>query len=146
MVKKTIGRVDKADFPDLHLEEIDVKIDSGAYTSSIHCSQAEEIIHNGVKCIKFNLLDASHPLFHQKEFIEPDYSVKKVTSSNGLSEERFVIRTTIYIFKELYPIELTLTERQSMRYPILLGRKFLNKKFVIDSSKTNLSYKEKSNS
>ena len=55
-MKITVGRIDKADFPELSLKDIDLKIDSGAYTSSIHCSNIEEITDNGCNLIKFTLL------------------------------------------------------------------------------------------
>ena len=54
-----------------------------------------------------------------------------------------MIQTEITIFNTTFPIYLTLSERKDMKFPILLGRKFLNKKFLIDTSKTNLSYKLK---
>lgn len=142
-MKITIGRVDKVDFPELSLSEIDVKIDSGAYTSSIHCSNIEEIIVNDIKLIKFTLLDPEHLLYNNKEFTTKKYESKIIKSSNGISEERFMIQTEIVIFKKSFPIFLTLSERKDMKFPILLGRKFLNKKFVIDTAKKNLSHKLK---
>jgi hypothetical protein len=54
-----------------------------------------------------------------------------------------MIQTEIIIFGKTYPIYLTLSERKEMKYPILLGRKFLNKKFIIDTAKKNLSHKLK---
>ena len=68
---------------------------------------------------------------------------KMVKSSNGISEKRFLIETEIVIFNESFPIHLTLSERKDMTFPILLGRKFLNKKFVIDTAKKDLSFKLK---
>ena len=56
-----------------------------------------------------------------------------------------MIQTTIIIFNKTFPIYLTLSERKDMKYPILLGRKFLNKKFIIDTAKKNLSHKLKNN-
>ena len=144
-MKLTIGREDKADFPELALENIDLKIDSGAYTSSIHCANIKEIVINGKKLIKFTLLDPEHPLYNNKEFTTYSYSSKVVKSSNGIAENRFMISTEIVIFNETFPIYLTLSERKDMKFPILLGRKFLNKKFVIDTAKKNLSYKLKYN-
>ena len=82
-MKTTIGRVDKADFPELSLIEIDVKIDSGAYTSSIHCANIEEINVNGEKIIKFTLLDPEHPLYNNKEFSTKKYTSKAVKSVSG---------------------------------------------------------------
>ncbi|WP_439130485.1 ATP-dependent zinc protease family protein [Polaribacter sp.] len=142
-MKITIGRVDKADFPELSLQEIDVKIDSGAYTSSIHCSNIEEISINNTSFLRFKLLDPEHSLYNNKEFTFKNYTSKIVKSSNGISETRFMIQTEILIFETIFPIYLTLTERKDMKFPILLGRKFLSKKFVIDTAKKNLSHKLK---
>ena len=142
-MKQTIGRIDKADFPEFSLEEIDIKIDSGAYTSSIHCSNIIEFTKNNTAVLKFTLLDPEHEHYNNKVFETTNYTSKLVKSSNGISEKRFMIATKIYIFNETYPIFLTLTERKDMKFPVLLGRKFLNKKFVIDTTKTNLSYHQK---
>jgi hypothetical protein len=142
-MKTTIGRIDKADFPELHLVDIDLKIDSGAYTSSIHCSDINEIEVEGANFIKFTLLDPEHDFYNNKEFSTKNYASKMVKSSNGISEKRFLIETEIVIFNESFPIHLTLSERKDMTFPILLGRKFLNKKFVIDTSKKDLSFKLK---
>jgi hypothetical protein len=142
-MKITIGRVDKADFLELSLIEIDVKIDSGAYTSSIHCSNIKEITLNEESLIQFTLLDPEHSYYNNKEFTFKDYASKIVKSSNGISEKRFMILTEIILFNTKIPIHLTLSERKEMKFPILLGRKFLNKKFVIDTVKKNLSYKLK---
>ncbi|APZ46739.1 peptidase [Polaribacter reichenbachii] len=142
-MKITIGRVDKADFPEFSLENIDVKIDSGAYTSSIHCSNIEEIIHENNSFIRFKLLDPDHEFYNNKEFTTKKYASKLVKSSNGITEKRFLIETEIVIFNTTIPIHLTLSERKDMKFPLLLGRKFLNKKFVIDTAKKNLSYKLK---
>ena len=141
--KLTIGRIDKVDFPEFLLEEIEVKIDSGAYTSSIHCSDIKEIEENGESYLKFTLLDPKHAAYNNKEFSTKNYSSKMVKSSNGIAEERFMILTEIIIFNVSFPIHLTLSERKEMKFPVLLGRKFLNQKFVIDTTKTNLSHKLK---
>ena len=144
-MKLTIGRIDKADFHELSLEDIDIKIDSGAYTSSIHCSQIKQYTKGSEQFISFTLLDPEHKLYTNKQFTFKKYSAKKVKSSNGQSEERFMIQTTIEIFNKSFPIYLTLSERKEMKFPILIGRKFLNKKFIIDPSKKDLSYKLKTN-
>jgi len=143
MEKKIIGRKDKADFPELGIKNIAVKIDTGAFTSSIHCSKIKEEKIKGSWSIKFNLLDDSHPSYNNKEYIFTKYKQKKVKNSFGTSEKRFVIETTILLFEELYKIELTLSERGEMKYPVLIGRKLLNKRFIVDPQKTNLSYRNK---
>lgn len=138
-----IGREDVADFPLLNLEGVEVKSDSGAYTSSFHCHNIELIQVDGNDQLKCSFLDPEHEKYHDKEFIFESFSLKKVKSSNGQFEERFSISTEIKLFGENYPIDLTLTERGTMKFPVLLGRKFLSKRFIVDSSLTNLSLKGK---
>jgi hypothetical protein len=135
--KILIGRSDIADFPKLNLSNIDVKVDTGAYTSSFHC---QHIIRekNILKC---QLLDSEHHKFKENYFEFSEFTQKKVKSSNGIVENRYLIKTEICIFGNTYPIDLTLTERSSMKFPVLLGRKFLSKKFIVNTAKKNLSHK-----
>lgn len=137
-LKLTIGRTDIADFPKLDLFGIDIKIDTGAYTSSFHCHHIE-VVNNKLKC---QFLDPKHEKYHEKYFLFENFTQKKVKSSNGMVENRYLIRTEILIFNQVFPIELTLTERGSMKYPVLLGRKFLSKKFIVDTAKKNISFKK----
>jgi hypothetical protein len=139
--KILVGRKDKANFPQLELEAIDVKIDSGAYTSSFHCHQIERFFRDGKEWVRCRFLDPFHLFYHQKEFVFEVFMVRRVKSSNGQVEERIAIKTEIFLFRNTYPIELTLTERADMKHPVLLGRKFLSKKFFIDTSRKNLSFK-----
>lgn len=141
MSKIIIGRKDIANFEKLNLRGIEVKVDSGAYTSSFHCHKIERIVKGGDDWIKCNFLDPAHEMYHEKEFCFPIHKIRRVKSSNGIVEERYSIITEIAIFNNIYKIELTLTERQDMKYPVLLGRKFLSKNFIIDTSKKNLSLK-----
>lgn len=138
-MKRNIGRIDKADFPILNLMDIDVKVDTGAFTSSIHCKNLK-IENNYLKC---NFLDEEHPQYHEQEIIFDEYDVKVVKSSNGIAEARYRIKTEIVLFGKTQEIYLTLSDRQEMKFPVLLGRKFLTKKFVVDINKSNLSYKLK---
>ncbi len=136
--KTLIGRTDIVDFPKLELFGIAIKVDSGAYTSSFHCHHIE--VENEV--LKCQFLDPEHEKYHQKYFYFKEFIQKNVKSSNGIIESRFIITTEILIFNKIHNIELSLTERGSMTYPVLLGRKFLSKKFIIDTAKKNLSLKK----
>lgn len=139
MSKKIIGRTDKADFPALDLFDIDIKIDTGAYTSSIHCHKVwvdnEELV-----CMFY---DKGHPHYNGKEFRFKEYTFAKVKSSNGVVQKRYKVKTTIILFKKKYNISLTLSTREDMRFPILIGRKFISKKFVVDVTQKNISYNNK---
>ncbi len=138
-----IGRIDKADFPELSLQNINFKVDTGAFTSSIHSHDIKEVEFNGKKHIEFKLLDPSYTKYKDKVFKVKNYREKTVKSSFGDIELRFVIKTKIVIFEQEFAIELSLSERSEMKFPILLGRKFLNKRFIVDTSLKNISYKLK---
>lgn len=137
---KIIGRKDKADFPDLGLENIDIKIDTGAYTSSIHAHKIEPFEKDGKSFIKFNLLDPKHPEYKNKAIKAEILKEKKVKSSTGVAENRYIIKSKIVLFNKSYVLELSLTNRSKMKHPVLIGRKLLNKKFLVDTSQKDLSY------
>jgi hypothetical protein len=142
--KIIIGRKDKADLPSLALKNIDLKIDTGAYTSAIHCQEIRITKVDGKRILTFTLLDPSHSHYEENEFSTKDFTEKQIKSSFGRSEKRFVIETTICLFGKTHTIKLSLSDRGEMRSPILIGRKFLKGKFIVDPSKSNLSYKLKS--
>ena len=136
MEKRTIGRFDRADFPQLHLKNISVKIDTGAYTSSIHCENIKE--EDGI--LRCTFLDEEHPLYNGKEFTFEEYKVVHVRSSNGFLQKRYRIQTRITLFNKTFKISLSLSDRQEMRFPVLLGRKFLTKKFIVDTEFIDISF------
>ena len=136
MDKIIIGRTDKVDFPKLGLSDIDVKIDTGAYTSSIHCTHIRE----EDDLLRCTFLDKPHPKFNGKEMVFAHYDITAVKSSNGEIQHRYVVQSNIRIFKKVFKISLTLSSRDDMRFPVLLGRKFLTKKFIVDTERTDLSH------
>jgi hypothetical protein len=142
--KQTIGRKDKADFPGLGLESVDIKMDTGAYTSAIHCHEIGTKEVEGKEVLFFTLLDPSYHQYDNKQLSTENFSQKSVKNSFGSSERRFVIKTTILLFGKEYPIDLSLSERGEMKFPILIGRKFLMKEFIVDPARTDLSHKLKS--
>lgn len=136
MSKHIIGRVDKIDFPKLGLFNIDVKVDTGAYTSAIHCS--EIILENTIlRCI-FN--SNVHQNFGKTEIIFNEYSKTNVKSSNGYKENRYKVKSEAVFFGKTYKINLTLSTRDDMKFPVLIGRQFLKHKFIVDVDLENVSY------
>lgn len=136
MSKKTIGRADKIDFPRLNLLAIDAKIDTGAYTSAIHCSK---IIEEN-KTLRCTFYSKGHPHFSGKEVIFETYTFTDVKSSNGFVENRYKVKTDVIFFEKTYKINLTLSTRAEMKFPVLIGRQFLKQKFMVDVDLINLSY------
>jgi hypothetical protein len=71
----------------------------------------------------------------------PVHEIRHVKSSNGTIQERIFIKTTLKLFNQQYETELSLTDRASMKYPMLIGRKFLEERFIVDVSLTYQSPK-----
>lgn len=139
---QVIGRLESIDFPEWNLFNIDAKIDTGAYTSSLHCHHIKLYEEAGKEYVKFNLLDPSHETYNDKLFKLPIHRKKVVKSSNGETEERYVVKTTVKIHDNILKAELSLTDRSEMRYPVLIGRKLLNGRFLVDVSRKYLSKNE----
>lgn len=131
-----IGRKDVADLPRFGLSGVPVKIDSGAYTSTIHCAKVEE--NDGKLEVIF--LDKKDDAFTGEKVIFDEFSVKKVRSSSGQAQYRYKVKGNILLFGKKYNTEFTLSRRTKMRYPVLLGRKLLNKRFLIDTSLADQSW------
>jgi ribosomal protein S6--L-glutamate ligase len=117
--------------PELNIFAIRAKVDTGAKTSSLHAFMVEKIYENGVEKIKFGL----HPipdrpeieLYCKAHLIDE----REVTSSNGQTELRYVIRTTAQFGRKKWPIEITLTNRETMAYRMLLGRSALQERVLV---------------
>ncbi len=135
--KPLIGRSEIVGLPEFGISSVQAKIDTGAYRGAIHCKKVVFLEENGKKIVSFRLLDDSHPEYQDKDIIAHDYKIVQVTSSNGIKEDRVVIKTEIIISGHSILAELTLTDRESMTYPLLIGRKSI-KRFLIDPSIKNI--------
>lgn len=136
----TIGRKDSIDFPELGINDVKVKIDTGAYGCALHCHHIE--LENETT-LRFKILDPSYPSYEDKFFYTSNYSVKNVKNSGGVTESRYAIKTPIIIFNKIYQVEFSLTSREDMKTPVLLGRKFLSGRFIVDVAQLDLSLKLK---
>jgi len=134
-----LGRYDRVDLPELGLYNVHAKVDTGAYTSSLHCQWAA--VTDGV--LEFVLLDEEHTEFTGLKYSFREFEERDIKNSFGEVERRFVIVTTLKIYDEEISTEFSLSNRGSLKFPILIGRKILRNRFFIDVTKKNLSYKEK---
>ncbi len=134
-----LGRYDRVDLPQLGVFDIHAKIDTGAYTSSLHCSRAQVV--DGV--LEFVLLDQEHTEFTGLKFYFSEFEERDIKNSFGEVERRFVITTSLRIFNEEIVTEFSLCNRGSLRFPVLIGRKILKNRFLIDVTKKNLSFRQK---
>ncbi|GAB3651879.1 ATP-dependent zinc protease [Echinicola sediminis] len=143
MKKHLIGRREKISLPEWDLHLISAKVDTGAYTNAIHCEWMEEKLLHGKKILEFKLLSSKHRLFNDKLIQTEKYSLKKVKNSFGGAELRYKVTTSVVMFDEEFETEFTLSDRAKMRNAILLGRKMLKGRFIVDVDQTNLSKKSK---
>jgi hypothetical protein len=132
--KTLIGRREQVDFPDLGLYHITAKVDTGAYTTVLHCHDISVRDH----VLYFKLLDPTHPEYEEQEHCAKDYFQKEIKSSFGEKELRYIITARIKIGKRLIKSVVSLTNRKQMRYPVLIGRKLLKNRFVVDVSKLQI--------
>jgi hypothetical protein len=136
--KLIIGRREKVDFPELGLFGITAKIDTGAYTSALHCFDIKE--KDGV--LYFTPLGPAHEEYTGQEQKLTSYTQKEIKNSFGEIEKRYIIKTIVKIGRRRIRAIISLTDRGKMRYPVLIGRKLLKNRFVVDVSKLdNLNIK-----
>lgn len=137
---KIIGWREWVKLPDLGLIAVKAKIDTGAKTSSLHAYDIEVESKGQKKYVKFKV----HPMQHDFSVVVECRALlvdrRHVTDSGGHKEERFVIRTSMVLAGVKKRIELTLTNRETMKYRMLIGRAAL-KHYYIDPSQSYLAGK-----
>ncbi|PLX97980.1 MAG: ATP-dependent zinc protease [Desulfuromonas sp.] len=124
--------------PGLNIPAIKAKIDTGARTSALHAYFIEPFSRDGVDMVRFGI----HPLQKNNDLELVCESIVKdqrtVTDSGGHQERRYVIEEKV-VFRDLsWPIELTLTNRDTMKFRMLLGRTALAGNFNVDPQKSFL--------
>jgi hypothetical protein len=132
---KLIGRREYVDFPELDIFKVEAKIDTGAYTSALHCKDISVKEIEGKQMLCFKLLDESHPEFNEVEHCFEYFIQKPIKSSSGETELRYIIKTLLMIGHKKIRTSVSLTDRGNMRYPVLIGRKMIKNKFIIDVAK-----------
>ena len=118
--------------PDLGLPHIKAKIDTGARTSCLHAFKVKGFRRKGVRWVRFRV--HPHPTDREAQ-IECEAQVKDrrwVTDSGGHRTLRYVIETAVVIGENQHVIELTLTNRDNMKFRMLLGRTAMRGRFLVD--------------
>lgn len=136
--KSIIGWREWVGLPDLGIDAVRAKIDTGAKTSAIHAFDLVPFERDGEQWIAFSI----HPRRRKKlPSVACEARVmesRKVTSSNGIAESRYVIETSAIIGSKRMMIELTLTNRDELSYRMLVGREALRGRFLVHSRKSYL--------
>jgi hypothetical protein len=124
--------------PDLGIEAIKAKVDTGAKTSALHAHYITPYEEKGELRVKFGLHPNQKDALTSIDCIARVKDRRPVTDSGGHTEKRFVIETSLRINNLLFPIEMTLTDRENMRFRMLLGRNAIKGLFLVDSQKSFL--------
>lgn len=134
----TLGWREWVELPDLQLPFVKAKVDSGARTSALHAFSVNPFVRDNIQYVEFLL----HP--HQRDNDTVMHCVsevkdrRNVTDSGGHTEERWVVETSLLIGDRSWPIDVTLTSRDNMRFRMLLGRQALNNHAVINPAQSYL--------
>ena len=128
----SIGWREWVALPDLRLPAIKAKVDTGARTSALHAFLIEPYQQDGVDMLRFLI----HPIQRNQDLeIEchcPVFDQREVTDSGGHREMRYVIQSNIVIGDARWPIEMTLTNRDTMAFRMLLGRRAMEDRYLVD--------------
>lgn len=141
--KRRIGWREWVGLPDLEIARIKAKVDTGARTSALHAFDVEAFTRRGETFVRFTV----HPVQrHRKPEVACTARVvdqRKITDSGGNCQLRYVIRTRIKLGPRSWPIELTLSNRDSMGFRMLIGREAIRRRYVVDPARSFVTKKRK---
>ncbi len=128
--------------PEFGIDAIKAKVDTGARTSCIHCFKVEAFDKGGKKWVRFWLHPEQEDETRHVVIEAPVEDERIVTDSGGHKESRFVIVTEVRINGKQWPIEMTLTNRDNMKFRMLLGRTAMNDRIIVDPAQSFLTDNE----
>jgi len=130
-----IGWREWVSLPDLGLENIKAKIDTGARSSALHAFDLRAFMVGGVPWVHFHV----HPMQHGGPTVEAEAEIidmRRVLNPGGRRELRPVIRTPVVLSGRRWAIDVTLTPRWGMGFRMLLGRQAIRRRFLVDSGRS----------
>lgn len=129
--KRVVGWKEHAALPDLKIKDVIAKMDTGANLASIDASEIKYSTKGGIKHVNFKVMKRNNTV---RKTSAPLAGFKRIKSSNGDVERRPYIKTRLLVDGISKKIELTLTDRGPMDYTMLIGRKALGRRWVVNPS------------
>lgn len=133
--KTLIGREEWIGLPDLGLPAVKARVDSGAKTSALHAFNLEYFERDAQKWLRFDVHPLPNTRLVVRRCVAKLIARRKIRSSNGHTEVRYVVETTLTLGNESWPIEITLTNRDPMGFRMLLGRQAMEGRLLVDPDK-----------
>jgi hypothetical protein len=130
--KTVIGCSEYVQFPEWDIDTVQAKVDTGARTSALHVEDIERL---GNGRVRFHVMVGRRPPFRRVEVTAPVVKVARVRSSTGHYTVRVFVRTRVRIGPVEKDIEISLVSREEMMYRMLLGRRALERDFLVDVSR-----------
>lgn len=143
--RRIIGRRSVAALPDLGIAHAVAKIDTGAYNSSLHATNIHvEDDGTGASELVFDIDLSTHlqTAADTRTVRTKDYAIRRVRSSNGVDQNRYSIKTNVTLEGRTFMATLTLSDRSHMRYPLLIGRRLLRSRFIVNVELNELNQED----
>ena len=135
--KLLVGSLEECDLPELNIFSLDIRVDTGATTSSLHVDNIVNEKRDGDHWVSFDIHPDSHNVTKVVRRSAKVKSKRTIKSSNADKEQRYVIDTTLCLGGRNWLIEVTLTDRSNMSYLMLLGREAMCGRVVVDPELEN---------
>jgi hypothetical protein len=129
-LKTIIGRAERINFPELGVSGLPAKIDTGAFRSSVWASDIQEADGK----LTFALLDKQSPWYSGQKYTTDRFEIVEVENSFGHTEDRYSVYIKVQLGSRTVRSNFTLADRSQKTYPVLIGRKLLKRRYIVDVS------------
>lgn len=128
----TLGTLETVDLPDFGVTGILAKVDTGAFSGALHCSDIRVVKFEGRKVLRFRPINAKHKI-HETD----DYMVRTVRSASGHSSKRYIIPIKLTVQGIVYDTHIGLSDRKDLKRVMLIGRRFIRQNNMLVDVRIN---------